>query len=187
MLNFLKRNVKFVIIIGVSALVVAGLSTALLVTNVASASDRGRDRDPGRDRGSVRMELTEEQVAERIEHMRERLAQRLADGRITQEEYDERIAAIESGEFPVSGRRSRGSGEGRVRGERTELTEEQKAERIAQMREKLDQRLADGSITQEQYDEKTAALDSGEYPISGRNKRGGGSKGNKAETPAEAN
>jgi len=183
MLNFLKRNVKFVIIIGVSVLVIAGLSTALLVTNVAMAGDRGRDRD----RGSARMELTEEQIAERVENMKERLAQRLADGRITQEEYNERLAAIESGDFQMSGRRTRDRGEGRVRGERAELTEEQKAERIAQMREKLDQRLADGSITQEEYDEKVAALDSGEYPFSGRGKRSGGSRGNKEEAPAEAN
>ena len=183
MLNFLKRNVKFVIIIGVSVLVIGGLSTAILVTNVASATDRGRDRD----RGSARMELTDEQIAERVEHMRERLAQRLADGRITQEEYDERIAAIESGDFQISGRRSRDRGEGRVRGERAELTEEQIAERIAQMREKLDQRLADGSITQEEYDEKNAALDSGEFPLSGRSGRGGGSRSDKEEAPVEAN
>ena len=177
MVNFLKRNVKFVVVIGVSVLVIAGLSTALLVNNVAMAGGRGRDRD----RGAARMELTEEQIAERAEHMRERLDQRLADGRITQEDYDERLAAIESGEFPMSGRRSRDRGEGR---ERPELTEEQKAERIAQMKEKLEQRLADGSITQEEFDEKTAALESGEYPFSGRGKRGGG---NKDEAPVEAN
>jgi len=181
MLNFLKRNVKFVVIIGVSVLVIGGLSTALLVTNVASASDRGHDRS--RDRGSIRMELTEEQIAERAEQMRERLEQRLADGRITQEQYDERIAAIENGEFRGSGRRSRGSGEER---ERAELTEEQKAERLAQAREKLDQRLADGSITQEEYDEKITVLESGEYPFSGRSKRGGGNKGDKGESPVEA-
>ena len=183
MLNFLKRNVKFVIIIGISVLIIGGLSTALIVTNVAYAGDRGRDRD----RGSVRAELTEEQIAERVENMRERLAQRLADGRITQEEYDERIAAIESGDFQMSGRRSRDRGEGRVRGERVELTDEQRAERIAQMRERLEQRLADGSITQEEYDEKNAALDSGEFPLSGRSGRGGGSRSDKEEAPVEAN
>ena len=181
MLNFLKRNVKFVVIIGVSVLVIGGLSTALFVTNIASAGERGRDGGRDRDRGSIRMELTEEQIAERAEHMRERLTQRLEDGRITQEQYDERIAAIESGEFPMSGKRSRGGGR-----ERVELTEEQIAERVAQIRERLDQRLADGSITQEQYDEKIAALESGEYPLSGRSKRGGGNKGNKEEVPVEA-
>jgi len=184
MLNFLKRNVKFVVVIGVSVLVVAGLSTALIVNNVAAAGHSGRDRGRDRDRGSARMELTEEQIAERVEHMKERLEQRLADERITQEQFDERMAAIESGDFQMSGRRSRGNGERR---ERVELTEEQKAERVAQIREKLDQRLADGSITQEEYDEKIAALESGEYPLSGRGKRGGGSKGNKEGAPLETN
>ena len=186
MLGFLKRNIKNIIVIGVTVLIIGGGAAAFLATDVALAGDRGRSRD----RGSVRAELTEEQIAERVENMRERLAQRLADGRITQEEYDERIAAIESGDFQMSGRRSRDRGEGRVRGERAELTEEQKAERIAQMREKLEQRLADGSITQEEFDEKNAALDSGEFPLSGRSGRGGGSRssrGNKEEAPVEAN
>jgi len=130
MIDFLKRNVKFVVTIGVSVLVVAGLSTALLVTNIASASDRGRDR---RDRGSIRMEhrekcesrergaekpeLTEEQIAERIANMKEKLEQRLADGKITQEEYDEKIAALDSGEYPIRDRSKRGGGNKGFKGE----------------------------------------------------------------------
>jgi len=121
MLDFLKRNVKLVITIGASFLVIAGLSTALLVTNVASASERGRDRGRDRDRSSVRMELTEEQLAERAQlkqerleqraaDMREKLEQRLANGDITQEEYDEKIAALESGECLFEGRNKRGGG-----------------------------------------------------------------------------
>ena len=108
MLDFIKRNAKFVVTIGVSFLIVAGLSAALIATNVPSASARGRDRD--RTREHVRVEMTEEQIAERVEHIRERLAQRLADGRITREEYDEKIAALESGEYPLD--RSRGGGRG---------------------------------------------------------------------------
>jgi len=109
MLNFLKRNAKFVVTLGVSLLIVAGLSTALIVTNVGSASARGRDRD------RERPVLTEEQIAERVESIRERLEQRLADERITQEEFDEKIAALESGEYPIG----RGGGRhGRIRGER---------------------------------------------------------------------
>ena len=116
MLDFIKRNMKVVIITGVSVFVIAALSTALLVTNVASASGRGRDHDKehSRERRHVRMELTEEQIAERAENARERLAQRLADGKITQEEYDEKITALENGEFPLHGRSKRG---GRNKGE----------------------------------------------------------------------
>ena len=181
MKNFLKRNVKLVVVTSVAFFIIAGLSTALITTNVAQA--HGRDRDRGRDRSAVRMELTEEQIAERAANARERLEQRLADGRITQEEFDERNAAIESGDFSRS-RRSRDNGEAR---ERTELTEEQKAERLERARERLEQRLADGDITQEEYNEKLAAIESGEYPFSGRGRKGGGTKGDKEETPVEAN
>ena len=174
MINFLKRNIKAVIITGISVFVIAGLSTALVVTNVASASGRGRDGS--RERNRVRVELTEEQIAERLENARERLQQRLDDGRITQEEFNEMSAAIDSGEYPFAGRNRRGGSR-----ERAELTEEQIAERLASARERLDQRLADGSITQEEYDEKLAAIESGEYPFSGGNKRGGGSRKGESE------
>lgn len=132
MLEFLKRNVKFVITIGVSVLVIAGLSTTLILTNVASASDRGRERRHDRDRNHVRIELTEEQLAEREQLRQERAEQRAADHR-----------------------------------------------------EKLEQRLAAGEITQEEFDEKIAALESGECPFPGRSKRGGGGRRNKAESPEE--
>jgi uncharacterized membrane protein len=122
----------------------------------------------------VRVELTEEQIAERVENARERLQQRLNDGRITQEEFNDRIAAIDSGEYPSSDRSRRGGSRERS-GERTELTEEQRAQRHAERLEnaieRLEQKLADGNITQEEYNEKLAALESGEYPFSGGNKR----------------
>ncbi|MCL2663710.1 MAG: SHOCT domain-containing protein [Oscillospiraceae bacterium] len=171
---FLKRNIKVVIITGISVFVIAGLSTALIVTNVASA----RGRDGGRDRNRVRVELTEEQIAEREEHARERLQQRLDDGRITQDEFNERIAAIDSGEYQFSGR----SGRSRDRNvERAELTDDQRAERLANAKERLEQRLADGSITQEEYDEKLAGLESGEYPFSSRDRRGSRNREEKSE------
>ena len=53
----------------------------------------------------ARAELTEEQKAEMLEKMKEKLASQLSDGAITQEEYDEAIAAIESGEMPKIGER----------------------------------------------------------------------------------
>ena len=127
MINFFKRNIKVVIITGISVFVIAGLSTALVMTNVASA----RGRDGGRERNRVRVELTEEQIAEReeeraqrhaqrLENARERLEQKLADGSITQEEYDEKLTALESGENPFSG----GDRRGRGRGNKTEEPEE---------------------------------------------------------------
>ena len=177
MLNFIKRNLKFVIVVGVSFLLIVGLTTALILTNVGTGHARGRDRD--RDRNHVRVELTQEQIAERVESRRERLEQRLADGRITQEEYDARIAAIESGEYPAgdrvrSGSRSR-SENGEGRSERTPLTEEQIAERVEKLRERLAQELADGNITQAEYNEKLEAIENGEFRGLGR------SRGNKSE------
>ena len=105
MLDFIKRNAKFVVTLGVSFLLVTGLTTALIVTNVSTASARGRDRN--RAHVTERTPLTEEQIAERTANALERLQQRLDDGRITQEQFDERLAAIESGEFRSSDRGGR--------------------------------------------------------------------------------
>lgn len=117
--------------------------------------------------------LTEEELAEKLEEMKARLAEKLADGDITQEQYDAALAKIEAGEMP--GRGLRGmfgmgmkafSGEG----ERTALTEEELAERLDEMKARLAEKLADGDITQEQYDEILAKLEAGEMP--GRGSRG---------------
>jgi len=129
MKNFLKRNIKAIIITGVSVFVIAGLSTALIMTNVASASGRGRDGN--RERNRVKIELTEEQIAEREEqraerlaerlaNARERLDQRLADGSITQDEYNEKLATLESGEYPFSSRSGRSDRSGGNRKEKPE-------------------------------------------------------------------
>ena len=180
-LSFFKRNIKVVIITGVSVFVIAGLSTALIMTNVASA----RGRDGSRERNRVRAELTEEQIAQRLDNARQRLQQRLDDERITQEEFNEMNAAIDSGEYPFSGRSNRSSGSRERSTERAELTDEQRAERLAERlanaRERLEQKLADGSITQEEYNEKLAAIESGEYPSSSRNRRNSENKSEKSE------
>jgi len=128
MINFLKKNAKVIAIVGVSGLVAAGLTTTLFVTSVASAEHRGkgsRDRNSARmerlaltdeqiaeraeraeqrvqSRNSERAEradMTEEQLAERKTKAVERLRLKLAANTITQEEFDEKIAAIESGEY----------------------------------------------------------------------------------------
>jgi len=128
MLEFIKRNVKFVVTIGVSFLIIAGLTTALIVTNVGGGRGHGRDHGREWSRETMQVEMTEEQIAQRTERARERLEQKLADGSITQEEYDERLAAIESGEYPVSGRergsrRGGGSGKGSDREHPSEKVE----------------------------------------------------------------
>jgi len=108
MLGFIKRNVKFVVTIGVSALIIAGLTTALIVTNVGQGSAAYRERVSAERNVERNVELTEEQLAERVERVRERLERRLTDGEITQEEYDERVAALESGEWMPTERGGRG-------------------------------------------------------------------------------
>jgi len=104
MREFIKRNVKTIIISGVSLFIIAGLCVALIATNVGTANARGRDRSGGRnsERVHTRVELTEEQIAERIAERIQRLEQRLEDGKITQEEYDEKMAILESGEYLAS-------------------------------------------------------------------------------------
>jgi len=131
MFSFIKRNVKFVVTIGISVIIIAGLTTALIITNAG----RGGGRERSRERVQAQVELTEEQIAERVENARERLAQKLADGTITQEEYDERLAAIESGECSVLDRNRdrgnrRGSRDGDTSPHRSErgMTDEQKAD-----------------------------------------------------------
>ncbi|MCL2425852.1 MAG: hypothetical protein FWD05_05900 [Oscillospiraceae bacterium] len=141
--GFIKRNLKMVITTSVAVLVIAGLSTALVLTNLGSSGRGGsrggramatsytqrseersersertsrgcgeEDCERGNRAGRSRVELTEEQIAERAENARERLAQKLADDEITQEEYEERLAAIEAGDF----RGGRSSRSNRTRG-----------------------------------------------------------------------
>ena len=117
MANFFKKNLKVIVISGVSVFLIAGLSVTLLMTGVASAGSRNRDknRDGERSRHHVRIELTEEQIAEKIEQVRERLEQKLADEKITQEEFDDKIEALENGEFERHGRNGRRGGRTRDR------------------------------------------------------------------------
>lgn len=115
---------------------------------ICNGNGIGKEGKGGRGKGkgqkgnmSERPELTEEEKAEMKARRDERLAQDLADGKITQEEYDEMI----NSDFQIG----RGN-----RGERPELTEEEKAEMKAKRDERLAQDLADGKITQEEYDER---------------------------------
>jgi len=144
MLNFIKRNAKFVVVISVSFLIIAGLSTALIVTNIGSGGrGRNRDRDP------ERIAYSQEQRAERAEVR---------------------------GAYVANDQTERGSR--RNKSECRPLTDEQIAERTEKIIEKLDRKLADGEITQAQYDEKLEIIENGEYPFFER-----GSKNKTDKTP----
>ena len=85
-------------------------------------------------------------------------------------------------------------------GKKVELTDEQKAEMTAKMQEKLAQKLADGEITQEQYDEIIAAIQDGKMPVGmrmkgqsgdmgvpgGKGRAGGGMGNRRGNKPADA-
>ena len=113
-----------------------------------------------------RPEMTEEQKAEFKTKAKENLKARLDEGKITQEEYDEQLAKIESGEFNPGFGRGPGKGnfgKGPGNFERPEMTEEQKAEMKAKVKENLKARLDEGKITQEEYDEQLAKIENGEF------------------------
>ena len=104
-----------------------------------------------------KIEMTEEQKTEMKAKVKENLKARLDEGKITQEEYDAQLAKIENGEFTP------GFGKGPQKFERPEMTEEQKAEFKTKAKENLKARLDEGKITQEQYDDQLAKIESGEF------------------------
>ena len=110
---------------------------------------------------NIGIEMSEEMKAERIEKQKAFLAEKLAAGKITQEEYDEIIAATDAGTYKAEkkmyiGMKDKGN-------KAPEMTEEQKAERIEKQKASLAEKLAAGKITQEKYDETIAAIDAGTY------------------------
>lgn len=113
--------------------------------------------------------------------MKERFEQLLADGKITQEQYDQAMSDIAEGKAPeMPGRDKDESGEKN----RPEMTEEQKSEMLSKMKEKIAQLLADGKITQEQYDLALNDITEGKIPeISGMGR--GGFHGNKTESTTD--
>ena len=104
----------------------AGLSaTTLLMAMGASAFAAEPATDttqPETGKSGIWSILTDEQKAQLTSQAKEKLAQELAEGKITQEEYDAKLAAMESGEMPFGGRGGRG-GKG--------MSEEQQAAREA--------------------------------------------------------
>ena len=50
-----------------------------------------------------------------------------------------------------------------IKGDKPELTEEEKAARAEKMKAKLAEKLADGKLTQEEYDAELARIESGDF------------------------
>lgn len=77
---------------------IAAITTAMGLTAFATDSTTGTTADNGK--SAIWNILTEDQKAQLLADAKTRLAQDLADGKITQEQYDSRLASIESGEMP---------------------------------------------------------------------------------------
>jgi len=80
-----------------------------------------------------KIEMTDEEKAAKLEAFKNTLAEKLSSGEITQEEYDDAIAKMESGEFTFGGKAFKG-----MKGERGEnpgdMTEEEKAEMLENLK-----------------------------------------------------
>jgi len=152
---------------GVTAFAANTNTTGTLKTNVSAVT--------------TSLEKTKLSSEEMESHMKEKLAQFLADGKITQEQYDQAMSDIAEGKAPeMPGRDKDESGEKN----RPEMTEEQKSEMLSKMKEKIAQLLADGKITQEQYDQALNDITEGKIPeISGMGR--GGFHGNKTESTTD--
>ena len=61
---------------------------------------------------SENSELTDEEKVEHLERIKEKLAACLADGKMTQEEYDQALADVEAGKLPMLGKGGSGKGHG---------------------------------------------------------------------------
>ena len=150
--SFLMKRKKLLVII--SAVIVVVLAIGTTTALAVSASTGGG-------LSSIWNILTDDQKEQLANEAEEKLTQDLADGKISQDQYDKCIEAINNGEMPFFGRFGRdGFGE---------MTDEQKAK----LKDELAQKLSDGKITQEQYDKWIEAIDNGETPFFGKFGRGG--------------
>ena len=104
----------------------------------------------------------------------------------TQEEYDETIAKIESGEFKPEFKApefkgpkfnpDEKDGEKKFRGnfgEKPEMTEEQKTEMIEKKKEFLNKMLEEGKITEEEYNKQLENIENGDFHMMGGRHRKG--------------
>lgn len=174
----------------------AGIVAAVLLVSGISvfAAQQEEEKKPS---PRQKIELTEEQKAEMKANMQEKakemLAKKLAEGKITEEQYNEQLKKIESGEFEFGKGMKRGARQPMKNGEtentqakkaeRKELTEEEKAARKAKMQEMLAKKLEEGKITQEQYDEQLAKIESGDFRFG--NGRGNGFGKGRGHSPGQ--
>ena len=114
--------------------------------------------------------MTEEEKTAKIEKLKTDLATKLEVGEITQEEYDEKLAKIEARDFMRGNKGGRG-----VKGEKPEMTDEEKADKIEELKTDLATKLEAGEITQEEYDDAVAEIEAGNFKLGskdGRNLKG---------------
>lgn len=91
--------------------------------------------------------LTDEQKAQLATQQKAQLAQALAEGKLTQERYDEMIQSIDSGEMPGT------------KGEREEMSDEQKAQMEARRTEMDASQTKWSALSAEQKEEVYALYD----------------------------
>lgn len=157
-----------------STVMAVGLLAASGVTAFAANTNTTSTMKTNASAVTTSLEKTKLSSEEMESQMKEKLAQFLADGKITQEQYDQAISDIAEGKMPEVFDKGRG---GCGEKDSTEWTEEQKAEMQAKMKERFEQLLADGKITQDQYDQAMSDIAEGKAPeMPGRDKDGSGEK-----------
>ena len=163
---------------GKTAKLEAGKITRGIYGDAVSAIEPGDCKFGRKGMNGEKTEMTEEEKAERVEKIKACLAAKLEAGEITQEKYDEAIAAIESGDYKF-GRKG-------MNREKPEMTEEEKAERLEKIKSCLAAKLEAGEITQEKYDEAIAAIESGYCKFGRKNIKVGKNRASDISTETDA-
>lgn len=158
-----NKIVSGALIVGV--LMSTGVTTFAATNTIepsALASKESRDlANTQRPDKSKRSQLTDEQKVQKIDTMKENLKERLDAGEVSQEEYDQVIKDIEDGIKPMGLRKGKDR-PGNM--ERPDLTDEEKSQIIDKMKERINERLEAGDITQEQYDRAIKDIEDGKKP-----------------------
>jgi len=147
----MKGKKKILIIVSIAVIILTiGTTTALAVSANA-----------GNGFSSIWNILTDDQKEQLANEAEEKLSKDLADGKISQEQYDKITDAMNNGEMPSFGKFGKDS--------IGEMTDEQKAE----LKDNMAKKLADGKISQDDYDKWIEAIDNGEMPFYKKFGRGG--------------
>lgn len=154
----MKRNIKNAVGISLAMAIVLGTSGFALATTTQDNTNATSTVQAAKQK-PAKKELTEEQKADMLAKYKERLDSQVSEGKLTQAEADERYAAAVSGDFG----RMFGPGQKGDKGERPELTDEQKANMLAKYKERLATQVTEGTITQAQADEYYAAAEAGDF------------------------